>query len=335
MLRVSVVIPVYNGSGFLSSTFEALARQSLDGHQFEVIAVDDGSTDDSVARLKAIKDAHPRFSITIFQKGNGVVSSARNAGARLAKAELLAFLDQDATPLPDWLESGLKVLDSPDVTAVEGRITPERNFPATALTNILENETGGRFMTANFFIRKPAFDSVGGFDENFPYYLEDSDLAFSLLRQGYHIRWSPEVRISHPYIQKTMRQHVWQMTKLAERVPLLLGKHQVSRSFCLRHGIPWRTMTACPLHFYGYHLALSLVVVGLGLPHLQAKVLYLLGAGVFAVSYLFTLYTRFRNRMIVPRELVLFMLWYLVIPYMRLYYLAAGARKFGVPIRFI
>ena len=202
MIRVSVVIPVYNGSKFLHSTFNSLVGQSLNPKFFEVIAVDDGSTDDSVHIIEELIKSNPSYRLRILKKKNGGVSSGRNAGAREAAADIIGFLDQDAVAYPNWLESGIKKFENPMVAAVEGRITPSTPFQATALTNILENETGGRFMTANFFIRKSVFDSVNGFDENFPYYLEDSDLAFSLLERGFNISWSPEVRISHPYVQK-------------------------------------------------------------------------------------------------------------------------------------
>lgn len=335
LIRVSVVIPVYNGSKFLHSTFNSLAAQSLNPKFFEVIAVDDGSTDDSVQIIEELIKSNPSYQLRILKKKNGGVSSARNAGAREAAADIIGFLDQDAVAYPNWLESGIKKFDDPFVAAVEGRITPSAPFAATALTNILENETGGRFMTANFFIRKSVFDSVNGFDENFPYYLEDSDLAFTLLRRGYRISWSPDVRISHPYVQKTMTQHVWQMTKLAERIPLLLHKHQLTRQFCKSHGIPWHTMTACPLYFYGYYISAFLVMVGLALREPARTFIVALGTFIFMISYLVTLYARFRGRRMKLRETLAFIGWYVLIPYLRLYYLIQGSRKFKVPLRLI
>ena len=339
LIKISVIIPIYNGAKFLDDAFKGLEHQTIDPKSFEVIAIDDGSTDTSYDFLMKYAKNSPKFTFQFDRQKNSGVSHTRNVGASRATGEFLAFLDQDAIPRPNWLESALECFRDSRTSVVEGRIQAIKIFEATPLTHILENETGGRFMTANCIFRASVFREVGGFDLNFPYFLEDSDIAFSILRLGHKIHWAPEVVVDHPYVQKTMSQHVWQMTTLAERIPILLHKHQVDFKFCRTHGIPWHTMTACPLYFYGYFVALvGIVISGLTLnlvsPVLSYSLLFLF-ACLYGVSFLVTLYARFRHRKVSLSEGSLFFLWYLIIPYKRLFHLIRGAYKYKVPLRLI
>ncbi|MFM9853675.1 MAG: glycosyltransferase family 2 protein, partial [Sphingomonadaceae bacterium] len=88
---VAVVMPVCNASATLEATIQSVLAQSFD--QFELIIVDDGSTDDSLARALALAASDTR--VRLISRTNGGVSSARNLGASLGKAPLLAFIDAD------------------------------------------------------------------------------------------------------------------------------------------------------------------------------------------------------------------------------------------------
>ena len=339
LIKISVVIPIYNGAKFLDDAFKGLERQTCNPQNFEVVAIDDGSTDTSYDFLERYAENAPKFTFRYLRHKNSGVSNTRNVGASLCSGEFIAFLDQDAIPRPNWLEKALACFHDPGVSVVEGRIQAIKTFEATPLTHILENETGGRFMTANCIFRASVFHEVGGFDLNFPYFLEDSDIAFSILRLGHKILWAPEVVVDHPYVQKTISQHVWQMTTLAERIPILLHKHQVNFKFCKAHGIPWHTMTACPLYFYGYFAAAA----GLGIlaadiidfsPSIFNGFLFLFTI-LYGFSFFLTLYARFRRRKVSLREGAQFFFWYLIIPYKRMLHLIRGAYKYKVPLRLI
>lgn len=97
MLRVSVVIPTYNHARFLAQAIESALGQTL--RPFEVIVVDDGSTDDSARILSRYADR-----IQVIRQTNQGVATARNAGAAVASGDLLAFLDADDVWLPGKLE---------------------------------------------------------------------------------------------------------------------------------------------------------------------------------------------------------------------------------------
>lgn len=95
-MRVSVVIPVYNGGEALAECLRALAAQTLPAEDYQVIVVDDGSTDGSAEAAK-------RFGARLLRQTNQGAASARNRGLRESRAEWVAFTDADCVPSREWL----------------------------------------------------------------------------------------------------------------------------------------------------------------------------------------------------------------------------------------
>jgi hypothetical protein len=100
---VSVIVPVYNGAGFIRDTLESVRRQTHP--HWECIIIDDGSTDDTAAVVKKLIEGDGRFQYS-YQPNAGL-SAARNAGLERAKGEYIQFLDADDVMLPSKLESQL------------------------------------------------------------------------------------------------------------------------------------------------------------------------------------------------------------------------------------
>lgn len=98
MAYFSVIIPLYNKENYIKNTLNSVLNQTFT--DFEVIIVNDGSTDDSVSKINVIKDSR----INIFSQENAGASAARNKGIELAKGSLIAFLDADDLWLPNHLE---------------------------------------------------------------------------------------------------------------------------------------------------------------------------------------------------------------------------------------
>ena len=90
---VSVIIPFYNGEAFVTKAIENLKKQDFE--DFEIILVNDGSTDNTAHELSKAVAQNPELNITVFNKENGGVSSARNQGIACAKGEWLCFVDDD------------------------------------------------------------------------------------------------------------------------------------------------------------------------------------------------------------------------------------------------
>lgn len=105
--QASVIIPTYNRKGWLRDTLDSLSRQTWPAEKFEVIVVDDGSTDgtEEVARLEF------PFHLRYIRQANQGDAEARNRGARHSQAERLVFLDDDILLAPQYLESVMQELD--------------------------------------------------------------------------------------------------------------------------------------------------------------------------------------------------------------------------------
>lgn len=103
-VKISIIIPVYNAEKYLDAVLSSILSQNM--HSYEVILVDDGSTDASSLICDRYSATDPRFRT--LHKPNGGVSSARNAGLNLAKGEYVMFLDSDDALMPDTLENMLR-----------------------------------------------------------------------------------------------------------------------------------------------------------------------------------------------------------------------------------
>lgn len=186
MERVSIVIPNHNLGRFVSEAIDSALSQTHP--DVELIVVDDGSTDDSLARIRA----HPSREAGAFrlvEQANGGVSRARNNGARLGRGQFLVFLDADDVLLPEYVERCLAALRaSPPSVAyaytqmrlfgAEDSLHPSAPFRRRAILR-------GNVVNASAMIRKPVFDEVGGFDPSFTQGHEDHELWVRMLAHGY------------------------------------------------------------------------------------------------------------------------------------------------------
>lgn len=107
-MLVSIIVPVYNGAAFIPDTIESVRRQTHPN--WECVIIDDGSTDDTAAVVKALIGTDNRFRY-VWQPNAGL-SAARNAGLERATGEYIQFLDADDVLLPAKLESQLKLIGS-------------------------------------------------------------------------------------------------------------------------------------------------------------------------------------------------------------------------------
>ncbi|HEY2428771.1 MAG TPA: glycosyltransferase family A protein, partial [Acidimicrobiales bacterium] len=100
--QVSVVIPTHNRAGMVTETLRALGGQE-DAPPFEVIVVDDASTDDTQDVLRLLADGFPVPLIALRQATNRGPATARNQGWRSARGDIVCFTDDDCVPQPGWL----------------------------------------------------------------------------------------------------------------------------------------------------------------------------------------------------------------------------------------
>ena len=156
---VSVIIPVYNGARYLRPALESVFAQTY--HPFEVIVVDDGSTDDS----GAIAQSFPE--VRYIQQANQGVAAARNHGIDAARGEFFAFLDQDDLWTPEKLKLQMAhLLDNPELgytlTQQKYFLDPGGTLPAWFRKELFASVHTG-WVLGTVVVRRTAFVQVGNF----------------------------------------------------------------------------------------------------------------------------------------------------------------------------
>ena len=117
---VSIIVPAYNEGEVIQGAIRSLF--SLDYPRYEILVVDDGSTDDTFLRARTFEGDHGRVSVRVIRKPNGGKSSALNAGIREARGELVLCMDGDSTLGPETLLRAVRHFSNPSVGAVAGNV---------------------------------------------------------------------------------------------------------------------------------------------------------------------------------------------------------------------
>lgn len=191
----TVIVPTYNRSSLLRRLLQALAGQTMSPERFEVVVVDDGSSDDTPETLACFAQPRPGW-LRIFRQINGGPARARNLALQQALGGWIVMTDDDTVPDPEWLtavERGIG--EHPEWLGLEGMTVCPDPDP---LGHWVENLRGRQYITANMAYRADVLRQVGGFDESFPHpKCEDTELAWRCLAQGM-IGFYPPMRVLHP-----------------------------------------------------------------------------------------------------------------------------------------
>ncbi|MGH2373988.1 MAG: glycosyltransferase family 2 protein [bacterium] len=182
--EVSVVLPTYNDASILRHALAHLARQALPPTAFEVVVVDDGSTDETPEVVAAAGAGPARVRSVRFDRNRGR-SAARNAGIRAALAPLIVFVDSDVLVRSDFLQQHMEIHRSA-ARPVVGRgpvvLITEPEIPARPP---IIGMSPAYIDTANASVMRQALIDAGLFDEGFPAYgWEDFELGLRLKARG-------------------------------------------------------------------------------------------------------------------------------------------------------
>ena len=199
-LAASIIVCSYNRCDDLRACLASLPWERLEAAGVEVIVVEDGCTDGTVAMVRS---EYPQAKLLSGEPNQGP-SHCRNRGAAEARGQLLLFLDDDAMVEPGWLDAMLAADDGR--TLLGGRILDldgqrEQGGPAYStfigkrLPCAPEKATVGA--TANLGVPRAAFEAIGGFDLDLPYYFEDSDLCIRARKAGYGFRYVVDAAVRH------------------------------------------------------------------------------------------------------------------------------------------
>ncbi|HET9729778.1 MAG TPA: glycosyltransferase [Acidimicrobiia bacterium] len=197
---VSVIIPMHNASGTIGAQLAALARQDYGG-TFEVIASDNGSTDDS--RTAAL-EAAGRLDLRIVDSSEARgAAPARNIAARSASGELLVFCDADDVVAPGWLSA--LIAAAPEFDAVTGPLDadalnpPDVRAARPPRAKQLPRHRGLPYApSCNLAVWADTFRATDGFEQR---YAPNEDLEWSLRAQrlGFTIGWAPDALVHYRY----------------------------------------------------------------------------------------------------------------------------------------
>lgn len=197
----SVIIPTHLREKQLEALLESLQAQNLPLNEFEVILAP--SPGDNILKNKLRDNFQLNISIVTPKEEKNYaqnVSRKRNLAAFKAKADWLAFTDDDCICDPNWLSETKLFIEKNNPLAIEGQtLIPDEIKKTLTYKGLKRLENPGGFQTCNIFYKKDLFLKVGGFDEvNFPWYLEDSDFAWSVLDLKTSIPLSNKSIIYHP-----------------------------------------------------------------------------------------------------------------------------------------
>lgn len=220
--RISVVVCTYNGGRTLGECFRHLQR--VDYPNFEVIVVDDGSTDHGA-------DGATAYGFRLIRLPNGGLSRARNTGLHAATGEIVAYLDDDAYPDPDWLRYLAAAFLRTQYVGIGGPNIPP---PGTWVEECVSNAPGGPIHVllgdreaehipgCNMAFRKSALLEIGGFDEMFRVAGDDVDVCWSLQRRGWKLGFDPAAVVWHR--RRSSFRTYWKQQRGYGRAEALLEK---------------------------------------------------------------------------------------------------------------
>jgi len=200
---VSVIIPAYQAQDLIENCVRALLKQTLSHERYEILVVDDGSTD---MTGETARRAGADRVLKIPHQGP---SAARNAGIAAAQGDIVLFTDADCVPASDWIAQMIAPFKNPDVMGGKGTYRTQQHGLIARLTQ-LEFEIRYERMTGlpriDFIdtyaaaYRRALLQEQGGFDTAFPIpSAEDVELAFRLARQGYRLVFIPEAWVRHKH----------------------------------------------------------------------------------------------------------------------------------------
>lgn len=230
MPNVSVIIPTYNRAHLLGRAIRSVLNQTY--QDFELIIVDDGSSDNTDELVKSFDDIRIRY---LKHKKNRGGAAARNTGIKAAKGKYIAFQDSDDEWLPEKLEKQMKVFEDapPEVGVVYTGFYRLQNGKKTYIPSskvnpkegyIFNSLLKGNFVTTQaVLVKRECFDKAGIFDENLPR-LQDWELFLRISRH-YHFKFinEPLVIAYHQPVSISTNQKA-----LIQALKLILHKHYES-----------------------------------------------------------------------------------------------------------
>jgi GT2 family glycosyltransferase len=231
---VSVVVCSFNGMRTIRDCLKGLSK--LEYPNYEVIVVDDGSTDSTWAIAVG-------YNYRVIRTENRGLGSARNIGLKEARGEIIAYIDDDAWPDPHWLNYLVETFQRTDHAGVGGPNLPPSGdgFIADCVANapggpahvLVSDQVAEHIPGCNMAFRKSCLEAIGGFDAQFRTAGDDVDLCWRLQAQGWTLGFNPAASVLH-HSRNSVRAY-WHQQRGYGKAEALLErkwpeKHQPSGS---------------------------------------------------------------------------------------------------------
>jgi len=211
-LLVSVVVPVKDGEKCVGRCIESILNQTF--RDFELIMVDDASSDRTGEIIKGFKDS--RIKCIKNEKWRGI-SGSRNAGIKLASGKYIFFTDADCVVKSNWIVEGLGYFEKGCV-GVEGRIIyKSEDYKPTFSDYVMENKTGHQFMTGNIAYIRDIIIKAGGLDESLSY-LGDRALGLEVTQKYGEVCFNGNMIALHPQVKITPKKLFKAAAAIEDRV---------------------------------------------------------------------------------------------------------------------
>lgn len=268
-MHVTVCICTHDRPDYVRDCLEGLRQQTAPPERFDILIVDSASTGDVPSRLATLVTGCANAAMLRVDQGG--VSVARNAGARAAAGDYIAYLDDDAIPALDWVERIIAAVASTEhpPALIGGRILPHWEAPLPhwwppqlrGVLSIIEAEGCGEYRTtalppgmepygANMVVQAAALRAVGGFGQNSGRFgkalLSDEEvqLAWRLQAAGHSVRYNSRVVVRHQ-IQATRLTPAWLLSRLYwQGVSTVLTRRLLGRSGDVWRELPRRVAVA-------------------------------------------------------------------------------------------
>ncbi len=268
LMDLTVCICTHNRPRYVRDCLEGLRRQTIARHRFAILLVDSASSAAAAVELAALAEEHDARLIRLDRPG---VSVARNTGAWAARTAFIAYIDDDAIPAADWVETILQAIAQPGrrPALIGGRILPKWEAPLPpwwpaslrGVLSIIEHEGRGEYRTsavpkglepyaANLVVHVLSLLAAGGFGDAVGRYgnalLSDEEvqLAWTLQDAGYSVRYDSRITVHHQ-IQARRLEPEWLLSRLYwQGASTVLTRRLLQMDDCVWRELPRRLLVA-------------------------------------------------------------------------------------------
>jgi GT2 family glycosyltransferase len=225
-MDISVIVPVFNGATKIKKCVNAL-RQQKTARSYEIIVVDDGSTDRGLEQI-------PGNGFRVFTQPNQGPAAARNLGVEKARGEIVLFTDADCEPQPDWIEQMVGSLEKLSVSGVKGAYLTRQKKIVPRFVQLEYESKYARMKKDRYidfidtysagFVKKD-FLKVGQYDTQFTTAsVEDQEFSFRMWAKGYRMVFNPMALVNHTH-SDTLSNYAKKKYRIGFWKALVLKKH--------------------------------------------------------------------------------------------------------------